>query len=614
MAIGAAMLAWRGWAAWKNERLPRRSLLAALVLTGMIGVYFTHRTILGRDAGVTLLVLFLSLKLMETRTYRDGVVVIFLCYFLALTNFFYSQTIATAGLMLVTVLLLTAALVSLNAPRRPIRESAQLAGLLCAQAVPVMVCLFFLFPRVQGPLWGLPAEAFGGVTGLSDSMSPGGINLLAQSDSIAFRVKFADEAPERKSLYWRGPVFTHFDGRTWRAGDPSIASLPQFEPVGTPISYTVTLEPHDREWLFALELPARVPPEAVATAEFQLLARKPVRSRLRYEMSSFPRYRATGGATPEELAAARVLPEGFNPRAVALGKSWRREGREEERILARALEWFQRGGLQYTLAPPLLGRDSADEFLFDAKRGFCEHFSSAFAVLMRAAGVPARIVTGYQGGELNPVDGHTIVRQSDAHAWVEVWLPHEGWVRVDPTAAAIPARIESGLAAAVPLDESSLPFFARPGYSWLRALRFNWDALANYWNQWVVNYNGERQRDLLSRLGMPSPSWEKMAMTLFWLVGLLVAVFSLWMLRRSERADPIAKAWARFCAELARRGTARHPSEGPHAFAERAAQEQPHAAAGVAEISRLYTRVRYGPSPDPALVAMLLARVREFRV
>jgi protein-glutamine gamma-glutamyltransferase len=611
--IGAAMIVWRGWAGWKNERLPRRWLLVVLVLVGMAAVYLNFRTIFGRDAGVTLLVLFLSLKLMETKERRDAVVVTFLCYFLALTNFFYSETIPTAGVMLVTVFALTAGLVGVNGPQRPVRESFRLAGVLLAQGVPVMVLLFFLFPRVQGPMWGIPTDAFGGTTGLSDSMTPGNISLLSQSDAVAFRAHFPDGAPERRRLYWRGPVFWQFDGRTWRAGDVRVSDFAQFDPLSPPVHYTVTLEPHERQWLFALEMAGRVPPGAGATGDFQLLSRRPVTTRLRYEMSSFLQYRAKGGSTPGELDAALALPAGFNARAIALGETWRRELGSDERILARAVEWFRGAGLEYTLTPPPLGRDSVDDFLFRTKSGFCEHFASAFVVIMRAAGVPARVVTGYQGGEINPIDGYMIVRQSDAHAWAEVWLADEGWVRVDPTAAAVPVRVESGLAAAVPAGDP-LPFLGRPDLSWLRALRFNWEALANYWNQWVVGYNVDRQRELLSRLGMPSPSWEKMAMTLFWLVGLVVACFSLWMLRRTREQDPVARAWRRFCQKLARHGTERRRAEGPRAFAARAAAEQPHVAADVAEISDLYVSLRYGAAPDLASLAMLRQRVREFRV
>jgi transglutaminase-like putative cysteine protease len=462
-------------------------------------------------------------------------------------------------------------------------------------------------------MWGVPTDAFAGTSGLSDSMTPGNISLLSQSDAVAFRAQFPEGAPERKRLYWRGPVFWQFDGRTWRPGEVRLSEFAKFDPLSAPILYTVTLEPHERQWLFALEMAGRVPPGAGATGDFQLLSRRPVTARLRYEMSSFLQYRAMGGSTPAEHAAARELPPGFNPRTVALAQGWRTELGADERILARAVEWFKRAGLEYTLAPPPLGRDSVDEFLFETKSGFCEHFASAFVVMMRAAGVPARIVTGYQGGEINPIDGYMIVRQSDAHAWAEVWIADEGWVRVDPTAAAVPMRVESGLAAAVPAGDP-LPFLGRADLSWLRALRFNWEALANYWNQWVVGYNVDRQRELLSRLGMPSPSWEKMAMTLFWLVGLVVAVLSLWMLRRAREQDPVARAWRRFCRKLARHGTERGRAEGPRAFAARASSEQPPVAADVAEISELYVRLRYGPVPDPASIALLRQRVREFKV
>jgi transglutaminase-like putative cysteine protease len=375
----------------------------------------------------------------------------------------------------------------------------------------------------------------------------------------------------------------------------------------------VTVEPHERHWLFALELPAKVPSGAIATGDFQLLALRPIQARFRYEISSFLDYRAIGGAAEADLAAARKLPDGFNPRAVALGQAWRSELRDDTRILLRAVDYFRHGNFEYTLTPPLAGRDSVDEFLFETKRGFCEHFAAAFTVLMRAAGLPTRVVTGYQGGEINPVDGYMIVRQSDAHAWTEVWLGERGWVRVDPTAAAAPVRVESGLAAAVPANDP-LPLFVRPELSWLRALRFNWEALANYWNQWVVGYGADRQRDLLSRLGMPSPSWERMAMALFWLVGLVVAVLSLWILRRSREADAVAAVWQKFCRKLARRGTERRLSEGPQAFAVRAAAEQPQAAVAVEEIGALYIRLRYRPSPDQAVLQEFQQRVKAFRL
>ena len=583
------------------------------MLFGVAGVFVTHRTLFGRDAGVTMLVLFLALKLLETRTQRDAVIVTFLCYFLALTSFFYSQTILTAALMIATVLVLTAALVGFNGPGRALQDNFKTAGVLLAQGLPVMLILFLFFPRVQGPLWGMPTDAYSGLTGLTDSMTPGTISSLSRSDAIAFRVHFDDTPPPKKLLYWRGPVFWDFDGRSWTPGGEVLAHEAQFVPIGPPLTYTVTVEPHNRRWLFALDLPGRVPPNADVTADYELRSRVPVRARIRYDMSSFLNYRAIGAHSDNELREALRLPAGFNPKATALAQQWAHDSASSEEIMLRGIEFFRRAGLAYTLNPPPLGRDSVDDFLFGTKRGFCEHFSSAFAYMMRAAGVPARIVTGYQGGEVNPVDGYVVVRQADAHAWTEVWLGERGWVRVDPTAIAVPLRIESGLAAAVPAGEP-VPFLVRADLTWLRTLRFNWEALANYWNQWVLGYNPERQRGLFNRLGMPEANWQAMAQMLFWSVGAVIAGFAFWLLRRTRPGDAAQAIWMKFCAKLARRGTQRGVSEGPLAFGARAGRVHPRVARSIDAITTLYIDLRYGPAPDHDGVSRLRAMVREFRI
>lgn len=608
----AMLLVWRAWAAWQRLPLPSRWLLYVLAIGGVASIWMVNRTLFGRDAGVTLLVLLVSLKLMEMRTVRDVVVVTFLCYFLALTNFFYSQSMQTALMMFGTALVLTAALAGVHAPGRPPLESARTAATLMVQSIPVMLVLFFLFPRVQGPLWGMPTDAYGGMTGLSDSMTPGNISSLIQSDAIAFRAKFEGRPPDRPFLYWRGPVFWDFDGRTWTAGSLRVSGEGAFEPLGEATRYEVTVEPHNRSWLFALDIPARLPPRAWISGDFQLHSRGPVRMRLRYDMASYLDYRALGGDSPEELDAARRLPATGNERARALAQRWRHEGRTDEAVLARAIELFRTSRLEYSLAPPLLETDPVDRFLFETKTGFCEHFSSAFAYLMRAAGVPARIVTGYQGGEVNPVDGYLIVRQSDAHAWVEVLLPGRGWVRVDPTAAAVPSRVQSGLAAAIP-DNAAVPLLARADLTWLRALRFNWEALNNYWNQWILGYDPDRQREMLSRLGMHSPDWKRMTTWLFWMVAAAVAIVAFAMLRRGPASDPAQAEWLRFCRKLARRGVARRPAEGPLEFARRASAALPAHAGEVAAISGLYLDARYGPAPGPGVLDGLRRRVRDFR-
>ena len=612
-SAGALLFAWRFYLAWKQSRLPSRWLIFPVALGGIIGVYLTYRTIFGRDAGVTLLVLLLALKLMEMRLLRDVYVVTFLAYFLALTNFFYSQTIPTAGLMLVTVFVVSASLVGFNAPQCRPADNFKTAATLLAQAGPVMLLLFFLFPRVPGPLWGLPQDAFAGVTGLGDTMSPGAISRLSQSDAIAFRVRFDGNPPPRPQLYWRGPVFWEFDGKTWRAGGlPRLRSSVQFTGLGPPVDYEVTLEPHNRPWLFALDLPARVPPNARVTSDYQLLSLQPVRGRIRYEVQSYPSYRATSGAEPHDLEAALDLPPRFNPRATALAREWRRTLGRDEAIVRQAFEFLRSGGFEYTLQPPLLGTHTVDEFLFATKQGFCEHFAASFVFLMRAADVPARVVTGYQGGDINPVDNYMVVRQADAHAWAEVRLENRGWVRYDPTAAVAPMRVDGGIAAAVP-QSGALPLLMRGDLIWLRAARDRWEALGNKWNQWVLGYNPERQREMMVWFGVRSPSWQTLAMILFWGVASVIALMALWLLARYTPADPTQRVWLAFCGKLGRSGIARSATEGPLDYTERAATRFPHRAELMRAITGLYVELRYGKGGDPQSLARLKSLVREFQ-
>jgi transglutaminase-like putative cysteine protease len=611
--IALILVAWRVYLGWGKRALPKQWLLALFVGGGLLGVYFTYRTIFGRDSGVALLVLFLSLKLLETNHQRDAMVLVLLTYFLALTNFFYSQTLPTAGLMLASVLVNTTSLVNFAAPERALRANLKTAGVLLAQAAPVMLILFFLFPRIQGPLWGLPQDAYSGITGLSDSMSPGLISRLSQSDAIAFRVKFYKDAPPARQLYWRGPVFWHFDGRTWRPGEFRPFSQLKFEARGDPYDYEVTLEPHNHNWLFALELAASLPPNANVTTDYMLISRTPVRNRVRYELRSYTNFTTRGAGEADDISRGLQLPRGFNPKARELAQSWAAGMNSDAAIAQKALSYFRNQGFVYTLEPPLLGRDSVDEFLFGSKEGFCEHYASSFVFLMRAAGVPARIVTGYQGGDINPVDGYMIVRQSDAHAWTEVWLKGRGWVRFDPTAAASPVRVESGVAAAVPATDP-LPLMARTTFIWLREARYNWEAFANKWNQLVLGYNPERQREFLSRVGMSEPSWENMAMTLFWGVCGLLALLTAWLLRRMRTSDPVQRLWLRFCAKLGKKGSPRYLHEGPADFVTRAAERYPGEAERIRAIGERYIALRYGKLADPRVLADLRMLVREFSV
>ncbi len=590
----ALTLGWRAWLAWNRRALPSRWLLIALTFAGCASVLLQFHRLFGQNAGVALLMLFMALKQLEARSSRDGLAIVFLAYFLALAQFFYSQTIPAALMTAVATIIATAALANLTDPRmNPVAQLRQ-AILMLVQAIPLMLLLFVLFPRVQGPLWGLPSDAHAGLTGLSDNMAPGSVSQLAQSDAIAFRVRFSGPLPAHQQLYWRGPVLNDFDGQTWRPGHGTPKpTLPYEEPVSGGTDYEVTLEPHGKGWLFALELPGQVPANALATRDFLLLAKTPVTTRMRYGMRSFPGLQAGLDEPESALRRELSLPAGSNPRIRALAAEWRRKASSDDDILRLAKSFFLRQHLLYTLSPPLLGQHSADEFLFDTRQGFCEHFANAFAVAMRAAGVPARVVTGYQGGEINPVDGYLTVRQYDAHAWTEVWLRDHGWVRVDPTAISAPTRIDLDLAAAVPAGDA-LPLLMRADLSWLRGLRYRLDAVTNAWNQWVLGYNPERQRELLRRFGMPSPDWQSMGATLAILSGLSMLALTAWNLRSRLRLDPAARQWARVSRRLARRGLARRPAEGPLDYAARVGAALPQLADGMNIIAITYAHLRYG--------------------
>ena len=606
------LYAWRTRIALERSAPPSPWLVLGLALLAVAAVYLEYRTLFGRTSGIVLLVLFSGLKLAEMRTHRDAAVAAFLCYFLVMTNLLYTQSIPTALLMVLALLAVTGTLVGLSAPQRPAAANLRSAGLLLAHAAPAALILFLLFPRVQGPLWGLPQDAYSGVTGLSDTMSPGNLSQLAQSDAIAFRAEFEGEPPPPRDRYWRGPVLWDFDGRTWRMGP---GWLQKFEaPRGSErYDYVVTLEPHNRTWMFALESVARLPARARYTNDGMLVATSPVRSRLRYDAASLARAEPEPLERPHSLRRALALPEGGNVRARALAAQWRGAAQSDLQVLLRAVEFFRDSRLGYTLEPPLLGRDTVDEFLFDTREGFCEHFASAFVFLMRAAGVPARVVTGYQGGEVNYVDRIITVRQSDAHAWAEVHLPGRGWVRADPTAAAVPGRVEAGLARSVRAGDP-VPLLMRPQLEWLRGLRSNWEALAHRWNVWVLGYGVERQRDLMSRVGMRDADWRQLTAAMASILGVFTLLLLAWSLRRLTRRDPVQRAWQAFCRKLGARGVARAPHEGPRDYAERAALRLPEAAASIRAIAALYIGARYGRAAARSRTAELVRRVRDLQL
>jgi protein-glutamine gamma-glutamyltransferase len=410
-------------------------------------------------------------------------------------------------------------------------------------------------------------------------------------------------------------VLWNFDGRTWSSGVSVRNTPPQFTEVDQPIDYSVTLEPHNKTWLFALDVPNKISLPATLTNDSQLLNKEPVNARLRYEVSSYLSYHANLNEAESQLNRALQLPQGFNPRALQLASIWRASNAKDADVVRTALSYFNQEAFQYTLEPPPLDKDSVDDFLFHTKQGFCEHYASTFVFLMRAAHIPARVVTGYQGGEFNDVGNYYIVRQSDAHAWAEVWLAGQGWVRVDPTAAIAPERVQHGLSAALP-NNATLPFMARNPPQWMRDLRLNFDAIANQWNQWVIGYDSERQFAFLTRLGMEDVTWQQITINMVAGLGIAIGLLALYLLRHLfvRQPDKVQAAWLKLCHKLAKAGLPRSAHEGAIDYANRVAIARPELAHKMRDLAKRYSALRYGKIQSDSAKNEFLQRAAAFKI
>ncbi len=618
-----ALMCWRAWLTWNGKRLPHRIVLIILMCVAGFGIYAEFRTIFGKDAGVAYIILLLGLKLLEMRARRDIFIVIFLCLFVMLTGFFETQTMFDALAMMIGLLLLITALVSANfidyEPSYAVK--LKLAGQLTLYALPLMAVLFVLFPRIQGPLWGMPNDAYSSRTGLSDSMSPGSFGSLAQSNEIALRARFSGRIPTPSERYWRGPVLGNYDGQTWRPMQRWQMRAVPFE-IDTDntsaVEYTVTQEISNRPWLMTLEA-TPAPPQNLGMAgsayvrrDMQVVTLNPIRERLRYSVHSYTRYQTGRNEDMFSLQQWLELPPGFNPRTLAMAAQWQNEALQTNgtsnhavvtrSLVNRALQMIRNGNFVYTLNPPPLGRNSVDEFLFGTRRGFCEHYAGAFVVLMRALDIPARVVTGYQGGDINPVDGYMEVRQRDAHAWAEVWLADQGWIRVDPTAAVAPERVERGFQQLFGQTDGFASAFFNANDNWIgrlqQQLRFNMDAITNGWNQWILGYGTERQSSLFSGLGIQNIDWQGLTLALIVVFGLMLGVIGIQLIGKRERIDPVAKLYFSLCDRVARMtGPApmkRQPNEGPSTYLARIKPLLPqHQRTLVEEAFRIYEKLRY---------------------
>ena len=588
-ALSATVLLTRAGLVLRHKPLPSKWWNYGLVLIAIAATLSTYRTLLGRDAGVTLVVVLLTLKTLELRARRDAFVVFFLGFFSMLTHFFYSQSLLTAGAMLIGLWGLLTALVNSHMPvgRPPLWQAARMAGKTALLGAPIMVLLFMLFPRLA-PLWGTPGDAMSGRSGLSDRMTVGSMASLALDESVAMRIRFEGAAPKQADLYFRGPVLSTFDGREWRPLRSPLALQQQLQAglqvSGEPVRYEVTLEPKHHPWLLALDATPNAPlfsstlPGSTPrmTPELQWLASEPITDLLRYKAVSYPQFRHG----PTDTSAQRrtlpglqeflTLPFNSNPRTQQLAAELRQDtpGATANALISLVLQRLRTGGYAYTLDPGVFGPHSADEFWFDKKEGFCEHIASSFVVLMRALDIPARIVTGYQGGDRNAVDGYWVVRQSDAHAWAEVWLAGQGWLRVDPTAAVAPARVGSLQRLQAPRGVLGAAINTlSPGLS--LQLRAVWEAVNNAWSQRVLNYSQKKQLNLLRNLGFESPSWEDLGQVLAACLALAALAGAAWTRWERHQHDPWLRLLAQAQARLRRMGIEYAPGTPPRALAQR---------------------------------------------
>ncbi|MEO5378960.1 MAG: DUF3488 and transglutaminase-like domain-containing protein [Magnetococcus sp. DMHC-6] len=618
MIIATLAIGWGG-IVWKTGHAPNASIwLRLLVVMGILFlVLHEYRSIFGQNPGIALLTGMLFLKLWEFKTRRDPLVILLLANFLAMTHFLYSQSIWMGLYTVCLVSCLLAILIALAHPQLGQQRILRLTGILLTQALPVMLALFILFPRIHTPLWGLPADALSShaITGLSESLSFGSIDQIIHSNKVVFRVTFQGDLPPPAARYWRGLVLWTLHDGEWRSLQDMDSMTPaEIFSTGPLYRYTITQEPSPTPWLFALDLPVTLPNDAILRHDWQIRTKHPITTVRRYEASSAIHYQAGLELSAQEQKWALQLPKVANPRTRALALAWREKSHSDTEVIQQALTFFREEPFYYTMKPEKLSKhDQMDRFLFDSRRGFCEHFASAFTFLMRAAQIPARVVIGYQGGTRNPWGQHVTVRLADAHAWSEVWLAGEGWVRVDPTAAVAPERVEQeNFADSVP-ENDPIPFILPPGHPWRNFVWTTWDWVDNGWNQWVVGYGVGLQERFLLQMGLGTVTYLEMAMAMGGIVGGLFAFIALFMFRQKQKkVDPVVQLYRQFRLRLEKRGVLGQDYEGSQDLADRACRHCPDKEKEIHQITRLYMMLRYGYTPPKNGVQLLRRWVERF--
>jgi protein-glutamine gamma-glutamyltransferase len=609
----AAMLGWRWW--HRNRGGGPVSIWIKLPVIGLLlGVIIsTYGTLFGRDPGAAFATGLLVLKTLETEHRRDARVAVAFGGFALMSALLFNQsllaTIAVA-LGLVPALGTLRAIEELSPPRDAWRGEFTPVLLMLAASVPLAAFAFLFIPRLESPLWGAPNPQRA-ATGLANTMSPGNMSELLIDDTPALRIAFDGPVPVAESRYFRAYTMLYFDGRQWSHGFGAYA--PTAGVAGTPrFSYHVTMEPTQQRILPMLDVPASPPMDSALQYDRTVVANQRVQAARTYDATAYVDYTVDTELSPALRRAALQLPANVGPRARELAAGWADQFNHDPVAIARAaLAMFRDGDFRYTLAPAPLGADRIDDFLFGTREGFCEYYASSFTFLMRAAGIPARVVTGYQGGYWNKLGSYLLVRRSDAHAWTELWIAGRGWVRFDPTGAVRPERVSQGAASAAIASGEGGGFFEG---GWLRPMRDRWDVVNQWWNQAVNGFDALRQRGMLQPFGIRRTDMGDLALILAVGCSLLVGAALAWALFQRREGDALDAWMHRLQRKLARAGVVRRTGEGPRHFMARAARSLPAQRNALERLSELYLRSRYAhDEPPPELVMQFRQGVREFR-
>lgn len=613
------ILCWRFAGLWNRNWLPNASLIFLLTLSSLILLFVQHQGILGRDAGTNLFMTALALKLMEIKTDRDIYLITYLAFIVAASQFLYEQSILMAVYILLVSCVLLATLTLINGRDQETLRALKTAAALVVQAIPVAIVIFIFFPRVEAPKWMIFAGNNETRSGLSDTMEPGSISNLGMSDELVFRVKFSGPLPPPHARYWRGPVMSHTDGKRWTQTKNLDLKKNTPEPAvtGRPYRYTLLMEPQNKNWVFALDMPTAYPANLRRNANYQLISSANPEQRAEYKITSYPEFH-TGSITRTEYREAIQLPKQPSGKIAQLIKQLHGFDAPAEVFIKQLLHHFRTESFRYTLSPPLLDENPVETFLFETQSGFCSHYAAAFVYLMRAANIPARVVTGFQGGEINEVGHFLEIRQKDAHAWAEVWLANEGWVRFDPTASIAPERIELNLDTDRLVPGGEIIFYApssrtRAAFHWLRRTRQLWDSVDYNWQRWVINYNSINQSKFLSSFGI-----NDVKAMIYWMSAIITAVTALLsaylFIKKPKPIDKALLCYHRFCKKLAKRGLIRHSGEGAMDFAERVKTRLPEQTSEIERITAVFIRLRYGRVQTPEDLQNLSRLISLFKV